>query len=285
MDLASEIVEVEKKSAQKVVQVVQVVTNQTEQAFETSQPTSQPTAQPDKVVKIEEEGTNIKNETSAVELRWLLQFLADLESEARPHPRFKSVTHLFELFKEAESRAARVEEELERSCPDYFERVGYRVGELACLLPSTDEVEAPFISQLQSELLACRSLPELKAVAKKYSSYRSELVRAYRTLSTQEQLKIDGIKASSISQEVYKYVGMALSENGQTLEDGALVYIDKDAPHSTSSYVKVWLLNGINKGWQKAVCVSRDFLTLVDKAVDSAATLVEGEQGELFGEA
>ena len=91
--------------------------------------------------------------------------------------------------------------------------------------------------------------------------------------------------ASAVSQDVYKYTGVGIEENGQTLEDGALVYIDPNAPRSTSSYVKVWLLNGINKGWQKAVCVSRDFLTLVDKAVDSAATLVEGEQGELFGSA
>ena len=76
---------------------------------------------------------------------------------------------------------------------------------------------------------------------------------------------------------------MAISENGQTLKDGALVYIDKDAPRSTSSYVKVWLLNGINKGWQKAVSVSRDFLTLVEKTVANAAFLIKGEQGELFG--
>ncbi len=226
--------------------------------------------------------TPSNNESSASELRWLLQFLADLESETKPHPRFKSVQHLFELFKEAEQRAVRVEEELERSCPDYFERVSNKVGELSILLSLSDEMEAPSIPMLQSELLACSTLPELKAVAKKYSSYRSDLRRAYRTLSTQEQLKIDAIKASALNQEVYKYTGVTLSEDGQTLDDGALVYIDLDAPRSTSSYVKVWLLNGLNKGWQKAVCVSRDFLTLVDKAVDGAAALVEGDQGELF---
>ena len=159
-----------------------------------------------------------------------------------------------------------------------------KVGEVVESLEQ--ESQPPSISQLQSELLACATSAELKAFGKKYSQYRSHLIQAYRDLPTSEQLKIDVIKASTVSVEVFKYTGKPVNESGQTLRDGALVYID---PHSTqgrtSSYVKVWLLNGLSRGWKKAVSVSKDFLTLVEKAVDSAASLIEGDQGELFSSA
>ncbi len=143
---------------------------------------------------------------------------------------------------------------------------------------------APSISQLQSELLACATSAELKAFAKKYSQYRAALIQAYRGLLTSEQLQIDSLKASSVSQEVFKYTGETVNESGQTLRDGALVYIDPDSTQGPrSSYVKVWVLNGLSRGCQKAVSVSRDFLTLIDKAINPTASKIEGEQGELFG--
>ena len=282
------------KLSPKVVIGCDVVPSTENQGVQAAQPTAQPTAQPvnDDVIKNKSGSTitapppEVKDQATATELRWLLQFFADLESDPQPHPRFKSAEHLFELFNEAEEKSDRVKDEIEAQIPNFNERLANLVGEVAVCFPDSEEIQPPSIGILSAELLACLTLAELKAITFKYSEYPDLLAQAYQELSAQEQLKIDAIKATAISQEVFKYTGQPINENGQTLRDGALVYLDPNSNQRISSgYVKVWLLNGINKGWQKAISVSRDFLTAVEKTVDSAASLIEGNQGELFGSA
>ena len=57
-------------------------------------------------------------------VRWLLQFLADLEANPTPNSRFSSIEHLISLFHESEQRANSCYEELLSVCSDYFERFG-----------------------------------------------------------------------------------------------------------------------------------------------------------------
>lgn len=57
-------------------------------------------------------------------VRWLLQFLADLEANPTPNSRFSSIEHLISLFHESEHRANSCYEELLSVCSDYFERFG-----------------------------------------------------------------------------------------------------------------------------------------------------------------
>ncbi len=66
---------------------------------------------------------------------------------------------------------------------------------------------------------------------------------------------------------------------------GALVFIDPQANvRKRDPYVPVWLIRGLEKGWRKAISVSRDFLTLVPFATVATQEVVEGSQRTLFEE-
>ncbi|NJO93137.1 MAG: hypothetical protein HC820_00015 [Hydrococcus sp. RM1_1_31] len=57
-------------------------------------------------------------------INWLVQFLTDLELEVTPHPRWNNNDELEASLNEAELKAKCCSEELEKTYPDYWERVG-----------------------------------------------------------------------------------------------------------------------------------------------------------------
>ena len=144
-------------------------------------------------------------------------------------------------------------------------------------------VEVPTLEELQALLLACQTLSELKALKQKSPSQRQRVNEAYKGLDVEQQLKIDGISATAVPHQVFKYTGATIQRDGQKLATGALVFIDPNANvRHCAGYVPVWLMRGLELGWQKAYSVSREFLTLVEKATTAAVEVVGGEQGTLL---
>jgi hypothetical protein len=138
---------------------------------------------------------------------------------------------------------------------------------------------SPTRAELQALLLACQSLTELKSLKKQHGD---QINSAYRQLPSSQQLKVDGIAAMAVPGEVYKYTGPTLSQDGQKLTTGVLVYIDPNAPVRKSLLsVPVWLLRGLELGWHTAMSVSRDCLLLVEKAVSDVVDF-NIEQPPLF---
>ncbi|NJO93138.1 MAG: hypothetical protein HC820_00020 [Hydrococcus sp. RM1_1_31] len=82
------------------------------------------------------------------------------------------------------------------------------------------EDSQPTLAQLQALLLACQSLSELKNLKQKHTE---KVCEAYRALPTEQQLIIDGIAATTVNHQVFKYVGKLLEKDGQRLTPGALV--------------------------------------------------------------
>jgi len=64
------------------------------------------------------------HKSTSENIRWLLQFLADLEANSALNSRFSSIEHLINLFHESEQRANSCYGELLSVCSDYFERFG-----------------------------------------------------------------------------------------------------------------------------------------------------------------
>jgi hypothetical protein len=66
------------------------------------------------------------------------------------------------------------------------------------------EPEPPTLAELQALLLACQTLSELRRVQ---SQYKQQAQSAYRAMSVDNQLYVDGLVACQYSFIVYKYVG------------------------------------------------------------------------------
>lgn len=146
-------------------------------------------------------------------------------------------------------------------------------------ITTLEQIQPPTLAELQALLLACQNLVELKQLKKKQGHRLNE---AYRALGVKQQQQIDGISATAIPYEVFKYTGTTIERNGQKLTSGALVYIEPNAKvGKTRSIVPVWLLRAMDLGWQRAIDVSRDCLLLVEKAVSDVVDL-NIEQPPLF---
>lgn len=236
-----------------------------------------------------------KEKSSSInpDIEWLKQLLSDLESANRS--RFGDVAQLNAVLDEANLKASGCIEQLKASCPDYWERVEGAIGAMAQVLDndSNNELATPpspnptetSIAELKALLIAAQSLSELKALKKEHGSQR--VAQAYSTLPIEQQLVIDGISATGIRGEVFKYVGnRTLKSDGQLLLPGALVYIDPNAKVTKSSIrVPVWLLKGLKLGWDTAIEVSRDCLVEVKKAFTPVVDAVgEVHQPPLFDE-
>jgi hypothetical protein len=233
----------------------------------------------------------VPNEQSEVE--WLLELLADMETANRD--RFPSSTALEEVLEQANQKAASCLDQLTGVCPDYWERVGRAWGAIAEAIggnsssqqdlshslsaPESTEVQ-PSLAELKARVLAAQTWADLKALKKKHGQRVSE---AYRSLPVEQQLIIDGISATALAGEVFKYIGKPIERDGQKLATGALVYLAPDFQlRSTSIRVPVWLIKGLKFGWLRAIEVSRDCLIAVEKAIATGTEIVKGEQGMLF---
>jgi hypothetical protein len=144
-------------------------------------------------------------------------------------------------------------------------------------LPEATEIqeEPPTLAQLQALLLACQTLSALQALKAKHTS--KQVGEAYKALSDEQQLHIDGLSANAIEYPVFKYVGQLLKSAGQTLVSRALVYIDpRVSARARSITVPVWGLGGFGKGWKEPIQVNRKDLVPVQKIVPPPRS--EGEQ-------
>jgi hypothetical protein len=84
------------------------------------------------------------------------------------------------------------------------------------------EQPSPTLAQLQSLLLGCRTFVELSTITQGKLQAQANL--ALSMMSQSQQLQIDGLKAATFNQPIYKYIGTTLRENGLELKTGALVY-------------------------------------------------------------
>jgi hypothetical protein len=71
-------------------------------------------------------------------------------------------------------------------------------------------------------------LSQYKAIQRKYGELALD---AYRALSVENQLKVDGLIASQYSFPLFKYVGEWRIRNGQTLRHGDLVRLRNEKKH------------------------------------------------------
>jgi Protein of unknown function (DUF3987)/Bifunctional DNA primase/polymerase, N-terminal/Primase C terminal 2 (PriCT-2) len=102
----------------------------------------------------EEVFQEIDRSPKGASLRWLLQFLADLEYQPAPHQRFSNNEQLMATFNEAEQKAERCLEQLTQLVPDYFERLSIalvRVSETWLATEPKLEVP-PFPQNQQSQI-------------------------------------------------------------------------------------------------------------------------------------
>jgi hypothetical protein len=135
-------------------------------------------------------------------------------------------------------------------------------------LPEAAEIqeEPPTLAQLQALLLACQTLSALQALKAKHTS--KQVGEAYKALSDEQQLHIDGLSATAVEYPVFKYVGQLLKSAGQTLVSRALVYIDPRVTALTHSItVPVWGLGGFGNDWKEPIQVDRKDLVPVEKIV------------------
>ncbi len=84
------------------------------------------------------------------------------------------------------------------------------------------------LQELQALLLACQSLTELERVQ---SQYKEQAIDAYRAMSLDNQLKVDGLTAARYNFPIYKYVGEWRLRNCQTLRPGDLVRLKSSKKH------------------------------------------------------
>jgi hypothetical protein len=144
--------------------------------------------------------------------------------------------------------------------PDLIERLWQ--------LPEATEIqgEPPTLVQLQALLLACQTLSALQALK---AEHTPKLVsEAYKALSDEQQLHVDGLSANAIEYPVFKYVGQLLKSAGQTLVSRDLVYIDpRVTALAYSITVPVWGLGEFGKGWKEPIQVDRKDLVLLEKTV------------------
>jgi hypothetical protein len=147
-------------------------------------------------------------------------------------------------------------------------------------LPVNNPDPASTLEELKALLLACQTLSELKNLKQRHGE---PVDAAYRALLPEQQQAVDRVAATAVPYAVYKYQGETIEREGQKLVAGALVYIDPNAAvRQSHQYVPVWLLRGLEFGWQQAVSVSRHCLTLVEKAVSAATEVPQPETGNLL---
>ena len=95
-------------------------------------------------------------------------------------------------------------------------------------VPAPELEPQPTLADLQALLFACETLSQYKAIQRKYGELALD---AYRALSVENQLKVDGLIASQYSFPLFKYVGEWRIRNGQTLRHGDLVRLRNEKKH------------------------------------------------------
>ncbi len=81
--------------------------------------------------EVAEESNLNPNKSPSENIRWLLQFLADLEFTPAPHRRFTNISQLKNLMNELEQRAKDCYPQLLEKCPDYLERIIIAIGNVS----------------------------------------------------------------------------------------------------------------------------------------------------------
>jgi hypothetical protein len=149
-----------------------------------------------------------------------------------------------------------------KATPDLIERL-WQLPEAADI-----QEEPPTLAQLQALLSACQTLSTLQALKADHTPKR--VSEAYKALSDEQQLHVDGLSATAVEYPVFKYVGQLLKSAGQTLVSRALVYIDPRVTVTALAYsitVPVWGLEEFGKGWKEPIQVNRKDLVLLEKTV------------------
>ena len=122
----------------------------------------------------------------------------------------------------------------------------------------------PSLLELKTLLMACQSLAQLQDLKNQHSERIND---AYDNLNPEQQLHIDGLEATAVPYNVYKYTGSSIEANGQSLKQGTLVYLDPKVENQNETIVPVWLMRGLELGWRQAISVSKDYLHLIEKAI------------------
>jgi len=99
-------------------------------------------------------------------------------------------------------------------------------------VPPALEPEPPTQKELIAMLLACESLTKYKAIVRQHGE---RAVDAYRAMSVEQQLVVDGLTANQYNEPIYKYQGEWRVRNGQTLRHGDLVRLMSDKRHLLAS--------------------------------------------------
>jgi hypothetical protein len=95
--------------------------------------------------------------------------------------------------------------------------------------PGGGVVEPPTLAELQALLLACQSLSELSRVQAKHKEQAQD---AYRAMSLENQLQIDGLTATQYKEPIFKYIGtQILGRNGHCIGCGSLVRLKNGKKH------------------------------------------------------
>jgi hypothetical protein len=95
--------------------------------------------------------------------------------------------------------------------------------------PGGGVVEPPTLAELQALLLACQSLSELSRVQAKHKEQAQD---AYRAMSLENQLQVDGLTATQYKEPIFKYIGtQVLGRNGHCIGCGSLVRLKSGKKH------------------------------------------------------
>ncbi len=202
-----------------------------------------------------------------------MKLLDDLESDPNVHDQ----DEWLEIIAVAEEKIRGIDD-FSQLYPHYWEQIGAALHHTS---PKKKLESAPTLDELKSLLLTSCTWVQLKQLQKQHPQQAS---LAYTAMEPSEQTQIDAIAATEVNQEVYKYVGPQRQVDGVKLEPGTLVYLDPQSCNKNRFHLKVRLLQGLNTSWQKVVEISRDALTLVEKAVNDGLDAMEGHQGNLLDE-
>jgi hypothetical protein len=193
------------------------------------------------------------------DIDWLLTLLDEMESDSPPN---WTGNELEAIYEQMEPKYEANLTALSELCPDYCDRFldAYtRIFELSSPKP-------PTVDELKALLLACETLAQIQNLKKKHKKHKKLVKEAYSALTPDEQIKIDGIAATAVPHDVYKYLGPQKKVEGMLIEPGTLVYLDPASKQRNSYHFKVRLLQGVNQSWQKVLNISRDCLTTCRKS-------------------
>ncbi len=99
-------------------------------------------------------------------------------------------------------------------------------------VPPALEPEPPTLQELIAMLLACESLTQYKTIVRQHGELA---VDAYRAMSVEQQLVVDGLTANQYNSPIYKYLGEWRVRGTQTLRHGDLVRLMTDKRHLLAS--------------------------------------------------